>query len=238
MNRENFIHYVLCISCLKEEGYIKMLIVLLGPPGAGKGTQAEQLVAKYRFVHIATGDILRSAIKKGSPLGRQARKYMDQGQLVPDEIVVNIVSEKLGEPNDSPGSLLDGFPRTLEQAQSLGEILEQKGDRIDQVIYIDVPEEELITRLTGRRVCRECGSTYHLKFNQPKVRNVCDHCGGELYQRDDDSLQTVTERLGVFRRQTAPLMEHYQQLGLLTTVNGNAEISQVFNEICTAIDKL
>jgi len=215
-----------------------MLIVLLGPPGAGKGTQAEQLVAKYQLLHIATGDILRNAIKKGSPLGKQARTYMDQGQLVPDEIVVQIVTEKLGESNNNPGSLLDGFPRTLEQAQSLGRILEQKGGRIDQVIYIEVPEDELITRLTGRRVCRECGSTYHLKFNQPKVRNVCDHCGGELYQRDDDSLQTVTERLGVFRRQTAPLMEYYQQLGLLTTVNGNADISQVFNQICLAIDKL
>lgn len=215
-----------------------MLIVLLGPPGAGKGTQAELLVAKYHLLHIATGDILRSAINKGSPLGKKAREYMDQGQLVPDEIVVRIVSEKLGEPNGDPGALLDGFPRTLEQAESLGQILEQRGAGIDRVIYIEVPEEELITRLTGRRVCRECGSTYHLKFNQPRVRNVCDQCGGELYQRDDDSLQTVAERLGVFNQQTAPVVEHYRQLGLLTTVNGHTDISQVFNQICSALDKL
>ncbi|HHX86990.1 MAG TPA: adenylate kinase [Firmicutes bacterium] len=215
-----------------------MLIVLLGPPGAGKGTQAELLVAKYQLIHIATGDILRSAIKKGSPLGIKAREHMDQGQLVPDEIVVGMVSERLRETGEEAGALLDGFPRTLMQAQSLSEMLEQMEAKIDRVIFIEVPEEELITRLTGRRVCRECGSSYHLKFNQPKVRNVCDQCGGELYQRDDDSLQTVTERLEVFNQQTAPVVEYYRQLDIMTAVNGDTEISQVFNQIVSALDKL
>ncbi len=215
-----------------------MLIVLLGPPGAGKGTQAELLAAKYQLLHIATGDILRGAINKGSPMGKKAREYMDQGRLAPDEIVVQIVSEKLGEPNDDPGALLDGFPRTLKQAEFLGQILEQRETGIDRVIYIEVPEDELITRLTGRRVCRECGSTYHLKFNQPRVRNVCDQCGGELYQRDDDSLQTVTQRLEVFNRQTAPVVEYYRQIDLLTTVNGHTDISQVFNQISSVLDTL
>lgn len=215
-----------------------MLIVLLGPPGAGKGTQAELLAAKYQLLHIATGDILRGAINKGSPMGKKAREYMDQGQLAPDEIVVQIVSEKLGEPNDDPGALLDGFPRTLKQAEFLGQILEQRETGIDRVIYIEVPEDELITRLTGRRVCRECGSTYHLKFNQPRVRNVCDQCGGELFQRDDDSLQTVTQRLEVFNRQTAPVVEYYRQIDLLTTVNGHTDISQVFNQISSVLDAL
>lgn len=212
-----------------------MLIVLLGPPGAGKGTQAELLVAKYQLLHVATGDILRSSVNRGLPLGRKAREYMDQGLLVPDEIVVQIVSEKLEELKGVSGALLDGFPRTLGQAKSLDRLLGQKGIVIDRVIFIEVPEEELITRLTGRRVCRECGSTYHLKFNQPKVRNVCDHCGGELYQRDDDSLQTVTERLSVFGRQTIPVVEYYRQQGLLTAVNGHTDISQVFSQICSAI---
>lgn len=215
-----------------------MLIVLLGPPGAGKGTQAELLVTRYQLLHIATGDILRSAIKKGSPLGEKAREYMDQGQLVPDEIVLKIVSSKLQELDDNQGALMDGFPRNIEQAQLLDQLLKQMGTKLDRVVFIEVPEEELITRLTGRRVCRECGSAYHLKFNHPKVRNVCDQCGGELYQRDDDSLKTVTKRLEVFNQQTAPVIKYYQQQDLLTVVNGDNEISQVFSQIISVLDKL
>lgn len=214
-----------------------MLIILLGPPGAGKGTQAERLVSKYNLDYIATGDILRNAIKSGSPLGKQARGYMEKGQLVPDEIVVGIVKERLMESASRGGALLDGFPRTVAQARSLDDVLQEMGVKLDHVIHIEVEEEELIARLTGRRVCRDCGANYHIKFNSPKVRNVCDQCGGELYQREDDSLATVTERLAVYKKQTEPLIDYYAAQKLITTINGNQEIDAIFTEICTLLDQ-
>ncbi|NLY38629.1 MAG: adenylate kinase [Firmicutes bacterium] len=214
-----------------------MLIILLGPPGAGKGTQAERLVSKYNLDYIATGDILRNAIKSGSPLGKQARGYMEKGQLVPDEIVVGIVKERLMESASRGGALLDGFPRTVAQARSLDDVLQEMGLKLDHVIHIEVEEEELIARLTGRRVCRDCGANYHIKFNSPKVRNVCDQCGGELYQREDDSLATVTERLAVYKKQTEPLIDYYAAQKLITTINGNQEIDAIFTEICTLLDQ-
>jgi len=213
-----------------------MLVILLGAPGAGKGTQAEEIVDRYRLTHISTGDILRASIKKGTELGKKAKDYLDKGELVPDEVVVEIVKERLKEPDSQSGALLDGFPRTIEQARQLSGVLEELGRKIDGVIYIDVDEEELISRLSGRRICRECGSTYHLKFNAPKVRNVCDQCGGELYQREDDSVETVKQRINVFREQTEPLIDFYQDKGLLYPVDGNKDIEQVFSQVKEMLD--
>lgn len=215
-----------------------MLIMLLGPPGAGKGTQAEYLVQKFNLAYISTGEILRSAVKNGTPLGLQARQFMEQGQLVPDEVVIGIVKERLSESDCEKGALLDGFPRTVVQARSLDFVLSKMNCRLDGVIHIEVEEEELIARLTGRRVCRDCGATYHIKFNSPKVRNVCDQCGGELSQREDDSLATVTERLVVYKKQTEPLIEYYQQQGLLHTINGNQEIDIISEQISVVLDQL
>ncbi len=213
-----------------------MLIVLLGPPGAGKGTQAERLVKQLHLAYIATGDILRAAVKSGTPLGEQARGYMEQGQLVPDEVVVGIVRERLADSDCSGGAILDGFPRTVVQAQVLDQVLGEIGKKIDRVIHIEVDEEELISRLTGRRVCRECAATYHIKYNPPRVRNVCDRCGGELYQREDDSLTTVQERLQVYKKQTAPLIDYYSAEGLIAAINGNQDIERIFEEIMSALE--
>jgi len=215
-----------------------MLIILLGPPGAGKGTQAEFLVQKYGLAYISTGEILRSAVKKGTTMGKQAKQFMDQGQLVPDDVVVGIVQERLSEPDCGQGALLDGFPRTVVQARSLDRVLGETNSRLDAVVHIAVEEEELIARLTGRRVCRDCGVTYHVKFNPPKVRNICDQCGGELSQRDDDSLATVTERLLVYKKQIEPLIEYYQKRELLYTIDGNQEISAISTQIITVLDQL
>lgn len=215
-----------------------MLVILLGPPGAGKGTQAEHMVDRYKLTHISTGDILRSSVKRGTALGKKAREFMDKGELVPDDVVVGIVKERLEEPDCASGALLDGFPRTVGQAHSLEEVLAKTFMNIDAVIYIDVKEDELISRLTGRRVCRECGSTYHLKFNPPQVRNVCDQCGGELYQREDDTLETVRQRIEVYRNQTEPLIDFYREKGLCYLINGNQEISQVFEAINKTLDQM
>ncbi len=215
-----------------------MLIILLGPPGAGKGTQAERIVRDNNLVYIATGDILRQAVKTETPLGRKARNYMDQGQLVPDELVVEIVKDRLTDFDCLKGALLDGFPRTVSQAVFLEQVLPDIKQQVDLVLSLEVAEEELIERLTGRRVCSDCGATYHLKFKPPQVRNVCDQCGGDLYQRDDDSLETVKERLQVYREQTEPLIAFYTEKELLCRIDGNQEIEQVYQQIDEAIEKI
>lgn len=215
-----------------------MLIILLGPPGAGKGTQAEKIVQHYNLVYISTGEILRKAVKEDTSLGRQAREYMDQGKLVPDNLVVEIVRDRLMEPDCANGALLDGFPRTVDQAVFLEKVLPEVDAKIDRVIMIEVDENELIERLTGRRVCSDCGANYHLQYKPPKVRNVCDQCGGDLYQRDDDSLATVTERLEVYKKQTEPLVSYYRGKALLSPIDGNRDIDAVFEQIKSVLESL
>lgn len=212
-----------------------MNAVLLGPPGAGKGTQAERLSDKYGWPRVATGDIFRAALAEGTPLGLKARKYMDAGELVPDEVVEEIVFEKLDE-DCSDGFILDGFPRSTHQAGALGAFLAARGSRLDMVVNIAVEEDELIRRLTGRRTCRGCGAIFHTVFNPPELDGVCDQCGGELYQRDDDNEETVRNRLEVYRRQTEPLMEYYRPGGRAISVDGSRTPEEVFQAVCDVID--
>lgn len=215
-----------------------MLIILLGPPGAGKGTQAENIVKDYSLVYISTGDILRNAVKEGKALGRKAKHYMDQGTLVPDDLVVEIVKDRLRDPDCQNGALFDGFPRTVEQAEFLEEALPEIKASVDAVLSIEVEESELIERLTGRRVCSKCGAVFHLKFNPPEVRNVCDQCGGDLYQRDDDTLETVKERLAVYKKQTEPLVSFYKEKNTLFPIDGNQDIDSVYKQIKAVLDEL
>jgi len=215
-----------------------LLIILLGPPGAGKGTQAERIVKEKQLAYIATGDMLRNAVKTATALGRKAKQFMDQGQLVPDELVVEIVRERLQDPDCAKGALLDGFPRTVSQAIFLEQVLPTVCSGIDRVFSIEVDEKELIERLTSRRVCSDCGASYHLKFKPPQVSNVCDQCGGDLFQREDDTLETVRERLQVYKNQTEPLVKFYQDKKLLERIDGNLEIDQVYKQIAGIIEKL
>lgn len=212
-----------------------MNIILMGPPGAGKGTQAEVLVQKLSIPHISTGDMFRAAIKNQTPLGIKAKEYMDGGALVPDEVTIGIVEERLGEDDCSKGFLLDGFPRTVAQADALGNILEQKEIKLDGVVNIQVDQEKLIARLTGRRVCRGCGATYHVMFNAPGKEGECDKCGGELYQRSDDSEATARNRLDVYNKQTEPLISYYKAIGLLLDINGDQPIDQVLTDILSSL---
>ncbi len=203
-----------------------MRVAFLGPPGAGKGTQARDLAQEWRVLHLATGDMLREAVATGSPLGREAKTYMDQGALVPDDVIIRMMAERLGAAAGR-GFILDGFPRTIAQAEALARLLKDLGQTLDTVVYFDVSEPELLRRLTGRRVCRKCGHTYHLTSNPPKRPGVCDACGGELYQRDDDGEATVRNRLEVYRRQTAPLLDYYRQRNILTTVSGEGPVATI-----------
>ncbi|MBO7667236.1 MAG: adenylate kinase [Firmicutes bacterium] len=211
-----------------------MKIVLLGPPGAGKGTQAEVLTKKLLVPHISTGDMFRAAIKNGTAMGIEAKGYMDRGQLVPDEVTVGIIKDRIAQSDCSGGFLLDGFPRTIAQAEALDKLLEDKGG-LDAVLNISVPLEKLVERLTGRRMCRKCGAIYHMLYNAPAKEGVCDACGGELYQRDDDKLETVTNRLDVYEAQTAPLIGFYEKQGKLFTVNGDQPINAVLADLGKAL---
>ena len=189
-----------------------MNIILMGLPGAGKGTQASEIVKKYPIPHISTGDMFRKAIREETELGKKAKSFMDRGELVPDEVTVGIVKERLSEDDAKKGFLLDGFPRTIDQAEALNDIMSDLNREIEAVINIEVPEEELMNRLTGRRICEKCGTTYHLVFNPPKVEGVCDLDGGKLYQREDDNPETVSNRLKVNIKQSKPILEYYDQM--------------------------
>jgi len=195
-------------------------LILLGPPGAGKGTQASRIVAEYAIPHISTGDILRAAVKNQTRMGLEAKKYMDAGELVPDSVVIGIVKDRLQEPDTAKGFLMDGFPRTIPQAEALDEALEALDRAVTKVLALLVDEEELILRLTGRRICRDCQTPYHVEYNKPATQDVCDKCGGELYQRDDDSEATVRNRLEVYGVQTEPLIDYYDAQGLVARIDG------------------
>ncbi|WP_428910409.1 adenylate kinase [Niallia sp. Krafla_26] len=208
-----------------------MNLVLMGLPGAGKGTQAEKIVEKYGIPHISTGDMFRAAIKEGTELGLQAKSFMDKGDLVPDEVTIGIVRERLSKDDCNKGFLLDGFPRTVAQAEALENILSDLNKKINFVINIDVDKEILMERLTGRRICKSCGSTYHLVFNPPANVGVCDRCGGELYQRADDNSETVQNRLEVNLKQTQPLLDFYETKGYLRNINGQQDIHKVFDDL-------
>lgn len=212
-------------------GSIRMNIVLMGLPGAGKGTQADKLVEKYAIPHISTGDMFRAAIKDGTELGLKAKSFMDQGALVPDEVTIGIVRERLSKPDCEKGFLLDGFPRTVPQADALDALLSDIDKSIEHVLNIQVEQEELIKRLTGRRICKECGTAYHLVFNPPAKDGVCDKDGGELYQRADDNPETVTNRLEVNMKQTQPLLDFYEDKGVLSNIDGQQDIKLVFADL-------
>ena len=208
-----------------------MNIILLGPPGAGKGTQAKMLVEQYGIPQISTGDILRAAVKEGTQLGKEAKSYMDKGGLVPDSVVIGIVEERIQQPDCDRGYMLDGFPRTVPQAEALDGMLKNLTSQIDHVVSIEVENEELVKRLTGRRTCRDCGAGFHVMFDPPEQEGVCDKCGGELYQRDDDNVATVTSRLEVYGDQTLPLIDYYQGQGKVRPIDGVGEIKQIFGRI-------
>jgi len=213
-------------------------LILLGPPGAGKGTQAGRIVAEYGIPHISTGDILRSAVKNQTQMGLEAKKYMDAGELVPDSVVIGIVRERLQEPDTARGFLMDGFPRTIPQAEELDAVLEGLGRGVTKTLVILVDEEDLVRRLTGRRICRVCQAPFHVMFNPPKREGVCDKCGGELYQRDDDSEATVRNRLEVYRKQTEPLIGYYDQAGVVARIDGALSPDEVYEDIRMALGQV
>jgi adenylate kinase len=208
-----------------------MEIVLLGAPGAGKGTQGAVLSKNYKIPHISTGDILREAVKNGTSMGKRARIFMDKGELVPDEVVIGIIVDRLGQNDTKKGYILDGFPRTLKQAEELDAALGKIGSGIDVVLYFEIPEDIAIERLTGRRVCPKCGANYHVKNIPPKAEGICDKCGKRLYQRPDDKLETVKNRLKIYEDQTRPLIEYYMKNGALKKVSGALDVKDLFAEI-------
>ena len=207
----------------------------MGPPGAGKGTQAAKLVERYDIPHVSTGDIFRGALQERTPLGLEAKRYMDVGALVPDQVTVGITRERLAKSDCLGGFILDGFPRTLQQAHALDQMLAKMGIRLNRVVNIVVPDEDLIPRLTGRRICQSCGATYHMEFRPPVKPGICDRCGGELYQRADDQEITVRQRLEVYRRQTQPLIQYYLDRDLYTEINGAQAADTVFRDIIVSL---
>lgn len=211
-------------------------IILLGPPGAGKGTQAKSISNRYDIPHISTGDIFRKNISENTPLGIEAKKYMDNGQLVPDQVTIDMVKDRLCEDDCKKGYLLDGFPRTVSQAEALQTFLVERNESLDCALLIDVPKEFILERMTGRRVCPSCGASYHIKFNPPKD-GKCELCGSEVVQRKDDTVETVKERLDVYEKQTQPLIDYYKEKKLLSTVDGTKAINEVFEGICDVLKK-
>jgi len=209
---------------------------MLGPPGCGKGTQAKMLVEKYGIPQISTGDLLREAVKNGTDLGKEAKKFMDAGKLVPDEVVIGMVRERLEKEDAKKGFILDGFPRTVPQAEALDKSLSQMGRKIQSVINIDVPDHEVVARLSGRRTCKGCGAMYHVKFKKPEKDGACDKCGAELYQRDDDNEDTISRRLQVYHDQTAPVKGHYQEKGVVADVPGVGEIDGITQAVIKALE--
>lgn len=214
-----------------------MYIVFLGAPGAGKGTQATVLAEKLGLVHIATGDVLRDAVRRGTELGKQAKGYMDRGELVPDTLVVDVVVDRLSQEDAARGAVLDGFPRNVPQARALDEALEKRSTAVDLAIYLNVPEAALVSRLAGRWECASCRTPYHEITNPPKKSGVCDQCGGALTQRADDRPETVRRRLQVYFEQTAPLLDYYRELGILAEVDGDKPISQVTEQVMAVVQE-
>ncbi len=212
-----------------------MRLILLGPPGAGKGTQAKLLAEKFNIQQISTGDILRQAVKNKTKMGLKAKSYMDQGKLVPDNVVIGIIKDRLDNADCSKGFILDGFPRTIQQAESLSQALKQMEIDIDYLIDIEIDFNYLIQRLTGRWTCRECGEGYHKMSNPPKKKGVCDKCDGELYQRDDDKEETIQKRFEVYRKETEPLKDYYQKNGKLNAIKGDGGIQEIFSRITNLI---
>ncbi len=210
-----------------------MNLVFLGPPGAGKGTQARRLSEELGYIHLSTGDILRNAVKRGTPLGKKAKEYMDRGELVPDNLIVALIEEVMPEEG---GVIFDGFPRTVPQAEALDRMLERRGKKVDLALLFDLPDDTVVERLSGRRTCPECGAVYHVKFNPPQKNEVCDRCGSKLIQREDDREDVVRERLRVYRDQTSPLVDYYRGKGILITLDASKPIAEVYSQVKRVID--
>ena len=222
----------LTVVCRKKEEEIPMKIIMLGAPGAGKGTQAKMIAEKFNIPHISTGDIFRANIKNGTELGAKAKEYMDKGLLVPDELVCDLVVDRVQQEDCQKGYILDGFPRTIPQAEALDAALEKLGDNVDFAINVEVPDENIVRRMGGRRACVGCGATYHVVYNPTKQENICDACGAELILRDDDKPETVENRLKVYHEQTQPLIDYYTKKGIIAEVDGTIDMQDVFAEIC------
>lgn len=214
-----------------------MRLIFLGPPGAGKGTQAEFICRDFNIKQLSTGDLLRFHRKEGTELGKKAQEFMDKGELVPDSLIIDMIKQELAKPEYQNGYLLDGFPRTIKQAEALDKLLDELGQKLNAVLVLEVPTEELITRLTARRTCRVCGKTYHLIFNPPKQEGICDVCGGELYQRPDDNEETVRNRLTVYENQTKPLIDYYDKKGLAFHIDGKGKIEEIYTIIKNILQK-
>lgn len=215
-----------------------MRLIILGPPGAGKGSQATFIKEKYNIVHISTGDIFREHLRNETELGKQAQVYMNKGQLVPDELTIELVKDRLSQDDVKDGFLLDGFPRNLDQAAALTDFLKSRNEDLDAVVNLNVDKASLVDRITGRRMCKDCKASFHIKNYPPKVEGVCDHCGGELYQREDDKEETVLKRIGVYEAETDPLIDYYNQFGLVLNIDGNQPLEEVRDQIFRGLDNL